>query len=139
MTLVKYNDKLRFPSILDDFFNDDWLHFLPTKECNKCTPIGDVIETDDAFNVELMLAGFNKEDIKMEVEDGVLSIEAERKKSEENKYNRVESYFGKYVKTYTLPEYIDVDNINAKYEDGVLKVTIPKTEEKVNTKLIEIE
>jgi HSP20 family protein len=140
MALMKYNDKLGFPSILDDFFTNDWFFdFSPKTGLKNYTPLGDVIENEDSFNVELMLPGLDKKDIKMEVDNGVLTIEAERKKSEKNKYNRVESYFGKYVKTYTLPEYVDHDNINAKYENGVLKVTIPKTEEKVSTKLIEIE
>jgi len=138
MTLIKYNKN--FPSILDEFFNDGWSLFddvVPAKGLSHFTPLGDVIETDDAFNVEIMLPGFEKKEIKMEVEDNSLIIEAERKKSEE-KYNRVESHFGKFRKSYTLPDYVDVEAIDAKYKNGVLKVTIPKVEEKIGSKLIEI-
>lgn len=137
--LVKYkNNGFNLPSIFDEFFSDDWTDFLPKNGLSKFTPLGDVIETDNAFNVELMLPGFDKKDIKMKIDKGVLSIGAERKKSEKTKYNRVESYFGKWERSFTLPDYVDVDNIDASYENGVLKVTIPKTEEKVSTKLIEI-
>jgi HSP20 family protein len=137
MALIKYNKT--FPTIFDEFFNDDWFDFLPkTNSINNYTPLGDVIENDDAFNVDLMLPGFDKNDIKMKVDQGVLSIEAERKKSEKDKYNRVESYFGKWKRSFTLPDYVNVDGIDASYENGVLKVTIPKTEEKVSSKLIEI-
>lgn len=139
MALTKYN-KNRFPSIFDDFITNDWFEdFLPAKEFKDYTMLGDVIETNNEFNVELMLPGFDKKDIKMEVNEDVLSIEAERKRSEKNKYNRVESYFGKFKKTYTLPNNINKENIDAKYENGVLRVTLPKIEEKVNNKLIEIQ
>lgn len=136
MTLVKYN---RLPSLFDEFFND-WSFFddtVPTKGLSHYSPLGDVIETDDAFNVELMMPGFDKKEIKMEVEEKSLVIEAERKKSE-SKYNTVESHFGKFRKSYTLPDYIDVEKIDAKYKNGVLKITIPKNKEKVGNRLIEI-
>lgn len=137
MALIKYN-KNRFPSILDEFFNDDWFNFLPEKDFKTFTPLGDVIEKDDAFNVELMLPGFDKKDIKMKVDGDSLLIEAERVKNEKDKYNRVESYFGKYTRSFTLPNYVNKNKIDAAYENGVLKVTIPKTAETVQTKLIEI-
>jgi HSP20 family protein len=137
MALIKYNK--RFPTILDEFFNDDWFDFLPrTNSIDNYTPLGDVIENDESFTLDLMLPGFEKKDINMKVDENVLSIEAERQKSEKDKYNRVESYFGKWKRSFTLPDHVDVDNINASYENGVLKVTIPKTEEKVSSKLIEI-
>jgi len=99
MALIKYKNE--FPSIFDEFFsNDSWFDFLPTNEVNKA-PLGDVIENEEAFNVELMLPGFKKNDIKMKADNGVLSIEAERKKNEKTKYNRVESYFGKFKRSFT--------------------------------------
>lgn len=127
------------PSILDEFFNEDWLDFLPAKEFKNFSPLGDVIENDEAFELELMLPGVGKENIKLKVDDDVLAITAERKKVEDNKYNRIESYFGNFKKTYTLPKDVDRENIKASYENGVLKVTIPKDKEAVVSKLIEIE
>ena len=135
--LVKYKNTI--PSLFDEFFND--LSFfdevVPAKGLKHFTPLGDVIENEDSFNVELMMPGFEKKEIKMEVEGKSLVIEAERKKSENN-YNTIESHFGKFRKSYVLPDYVDVDNINAKYKNGVLKITIPKVEGKVGNKLIEI-
>jgi len=137
MALIKY-DNSKLPSIFDDFFNDSWFELFPSKGMSNYSPLSDVIENDDSFNVELMLPGLDKKDIQMKVDHDVLSIEAERKKEEKTKYNRVESYFGKYKKSFTLPDNVDVDNINAQYENGVLKVVIPKTEDEVSAKLIEV-
>jgi len=136
MKLVKYNN---ISSIFDELFNDRSFFddVVPAKGLAHFSPLGDVIETDESFNVDLMMPDFEKKEIKMEVEDNSLVIEAERKKSE-SKYNRVESHFGKFRKSYVLPDYVDVDNINAKYKNGVLKITIPKVEGKVGNKLIEI-
>jgi HSP20 family protein len=136
MKQIKYNRT--FPSFFDDFFTD--LTFFDEQLPNKCcvAPRGDVIETDEAFNVELMMPGFKKEEIEMKVEENSLIISAERKKLEETKYNTIESYFGTFKKSYTLPDYVDVSAINASYEDGVLKITVPKDDEKVGSKIIEI-
>jgi HSP20 family protein len=138
MNLVKYRKKL--PSILDEFFNESSFFndcCLPTKEFNHFVPMGDVIETDDAFNVELMMPGFEKTDIKMNVEEDSLLIKAERKKSE-SKYNTIESSFGSFKKSYLLPNYVDKNKIDVTYVNGVLKIIIPKIKEKVGKKSIEI-
>ena len=139
MTLVKYNNN--FPSILDEFFNDGWSFFdnccLPEKELKHFSPLGDVIETDDAFNVELMMPGFDKKEISMDIEENNLTIKAERKKTDK-KYNKVESHFGSFRKSYTLPDYVDKEGIGAKYKNGVLSISVPKVKEKVSKKVVVI-
>jgi len=99
-------------------------------------------EGEYAYHVELDLPGIKKEDIEITTEDNVLTISGERKMKEEIKeddYYKVESAYGKFSRSFTLPEKIDVENIHAESKDGVLEVIIPKmTEEETKPKKIEI-
>ncbi len=98
-------------------------------------------EDEKAYYLEIDLPGIKKEDINIEVQDNMLVISGERKfKKEENDkgYKRVESFFGKFERRFTLPSDADVDKIEAKTEDGVLHIVIPKIEQKTNTKKIAI-
>ncbi|MDK2812342.1 MAG: hypothetical protein PWQ78_552, partial [Petrotoga sp.] len=83
------------------------------------------------YIVECELPGLNKKDIKVQLNNDLLTISAEKKESEEVKRGNVyrrERYFGRIERTIRLPEYIDKDKIKAEYENGVLKLTIPKVE-----------
>ncbi len=125
-------------SLFDGFFDDDFFRLPVWNDLTIRNPLYDIIETDKDYVVELELAGVKKENIKLDIEDNVLSITAERKESE-NKYNRKQTFYGKYEKSFTLPESVDKDNIQAAFENGILKLNIPKTEEKQKTtKQIEI-
>ena len=98
-------------------------------------------EDEKAYYIEVDLPGVKKEDINIEVKDNVLVISGERKfkKEEEDKgYKRVESFFGKFERRFTLPADADVEKIEAKVEDGVLRLTIPKVEQQENVKKIEV-
>ena len=99
-------------------------------------------EGEYAYHVELDLPGIRKEDIEITTEDNVLTISGERKMKEEVKeddYYKVESAYGKFSRSFTLPEKIDVENIHAESKDGVLEVVIPKVaEEETKPKKIEI-
>jgi len=99
-------------------------------------------EGEDAYHVELDLPGIKKEDIEITTEDNILTISGERKMKEEIKeedYYKVESSYGKFSRSFTLPEKIDVENIHAESKDGVLEVVIPKLkEEEKKPKKIEI-
>ena len=99
-------------------------------------------EGEYAYHVELDLPGIKKEDIEITTEDNILTISGERKMKEEVKeddYYKVESTYGKFSRSFTLPEKIDVENIHAESKDGVLEVVIPKiAEEESKPKKIEI-
>ncbi|BCD68756.1 Hsp20/alpha crystallin family protein [Nitratiruptor sp. YY09-18] len=98
-------------------------------------------EDEKAYYVEVDLPGVKKEDINLEVKDNMLIVSGERKfkKEEEDKgYKRVESFFGKFERRFTLPADADTEKIEATVEDGVLKITIPKVEQKENVKKIAI-
>ena len=92
-------------------------------------PSVDVYETDRAFMVEVDLPGLKKEDVKITVENNTLTITGERKwKKEVNDENvhRQERFYGKFVRSFILPDNVDRDNISASFEDGVLTIEIPK-------------
>ncbi|MDD3506463.1 MAG: Hsp20/alpha crystallin family protein [Sulfurimonas sp.] len=99
-------------------------------------------EGKDAYHVDVDLPGVKKEDIDVSVENNMLTISGKREtKSEikEDDYYRVESSYGKFQRSFTLPEKVDAENIRAACEDGVLEVIIPKMQiEQKSSKKIEI-
>jgi len=105
-------------------------------------PVVNTREGEYAYHIELDLPGIKKEDIEITTEDNVLTILGERKLKDEAKeedYYRVESVYGKFSRSFTLPEKIDVENIHAESSDGVLEVIIPKLKvEDTKPKKIEI-
>ncbi len=115
---------------------------LPTKGVeNIWVPAVNEKEDEKAYYIEVDLPGVKKEDIHVEVKDNMLTISGERKFKKEEKeegYTRVESFFGKFERKFTLPTDADAEKIEAKVEDGVLHITIPKIESKESTKKIEV-
>jgi HSP20 family protein len=96
------------------------------------TPRVNVDETDAQFEVTAELPGLNKEDVKIEVKDHVLTFTGEKKIEKDKKDRNVHIYergYGKFCRTFTLPDNVDVDKIGAEFEDGILHIDIPKTEE----------
>ena len=88
----------------------------------------DVLDTGDAYKLECELPGFKKEDLKIDVENDVLTISAERKsdeKEEKNNYVKRERFYGSFSRSFDVSG-IQVDNIEAAYTDGVLTLTMPK-------------
>ena len=104
------------------------------------SPLVDITEDEKEFLVKTDLPEVKKEDVKVTVEDGVLTITGERKfeKEEKNKkYHRVERSYGNFVRSFTLPDGADGSKVAADFKDGVLKVHLPKSE-KTKPKAIEI-
>lgn len=96
------------------------------------TPALDVHEDKDNFVVKVEVPGMKKEDIEVTVDDGALSISGERKSEEklaDAEVYRSERFFGRFQRTISLPASVAADKIQAQYKDGVLTVTLPKTEE----------
>lgn len=139
MSLIKYTrpnvdlHSKNFSDILDEFFNDS-LNYRR----DSFMPSVDISETDNEFEVSVELPGMKKEDINVDLDNGRLSISGERKfeKEEEGKnYHRVESSFGSFNRSFQLPESINEESIEAKYDNGVLNITIAKREEKVKKQI----
>lgn len=105
-------------------------------------PVVNTREGDEAYHVELDLPGIKKEDIAITTEDNILTISGERKIRDEileEDYYKIESHYGKFSRSFTLSEKIDIENIQAKSVDGVLEVVIPKlNKEALKPKKIEI-
>jgi len=140
MLTIRKNPRISlFTDIFDDLFE---LNQIQTKDTlnteESFVPIHDIIENDNEFVVDIMLAGVKKDDTSIEVDDDLLIINAERKEVKNIKYNRKESFRGKYRRSFKLPETIDKENIVASFTDGVLSITIPKTVNKLKKKSIEI-
>lgn len=95
-------------------------------------PVLDVREDKDNFVIRAELPGLKREEIEVSLQDGALVISGERKfeKTEEGvEVHRQERYYGKFQRALTLPEPVAADKVKADYKDGVLTVTLPKTEE----------
>lgn len=95
-------------------------------------PSTDLTETDDAFELQMDVPGLSKEDIKLNLQNNTLTVSGERareQKQDDEDHVRVERVFGSFHRTFTLPDAVDPDNIEATYDDGVLTISVPKTEE----------
>ena len=103
-------------------------------------PMTDILEDDNQYYLNIDLPGIKKEDVKINYSNGQLSISGERKQEtvEKNtKFHRAERSYGKYYRSFTLPQKIKESEIDAEFKDGQLKISIPKSEE-VKPKQIEI-
>lgn len=130
------------PSIFNDFLDNDWM-----VKANATAPAINVIESDTDYKVEVAAPGMNKEDFHIHINednDLVISMEKKEEKKEEGKesrYLRREFSYSKFQQTLILPDDVDKDQIDAKVENGVLTIDLPKRkpEEAVKTtKVIDI-
>lgn len=121
---------------LDDIFDD----FISSKkeQLMKC----DIYEKEGDYHIEMDIPGFSKEDISLEVNDGYLKIKAEKsneiKEEDESKnYLRRERSYGKVERSFYLAD-LEEDRISAEFTNGMLKIVVPKKEEKNTKKIIDI-
>ena len=118
---------------LDRLFESPWSELARTSQLlSGWTPALDVHEDKDNFVVQAELPGMKREEIDVSLHDGALSLSGERKtekKYEEAEVYRTERFFGKFQRTVTLPAPVAADKVKAQYKDGVLTITLPKTEE----------
>ncbi len=103
-------------------------------------PSVDVSETDGEYQIKAEIPDVKKEDVKVTLEDGVLTIQGQRKQEKEDKgtkYHRVERAYGSFVRSFTLPDLVDEQKVKAEFKDGVLNLQLPKSE-KAKPKAIEV-
>lgn len=95
-------------------------------------PLTDIVETKDNYTFKLDIPGVKKEDVKISLVNGTLSVSGERKQEKESKdsrLHRIERTYGSYYRSFTLPQLIKEDKIEAEFKDGALTITVPKSEE----------
>lgn len=125
------------PLLLDLFDND--LFFGATKAATM--PAANIKENEKCFNVELAVPGINKENLKIEINDDVLTISSEVKtenKEEKDGYKRKEFCFSSFCRSFYLPDNASIDEISASYNNGILNIEIPKEKEEIVNKNREI-
>lgn len=96
------------------------------------TPACDIYETENEVVIKAELPEVKKEDVQVTFENNILTIRGERKFAEETKkenYHRVERSYGEFIRSFTLPNFVDTNKINAEFKDGLLRVTMAKREE----------
>ncbi len=107
-------------------------------ESSLWVPSVDVSEFDEEFVVKVELPGVNKDDVKITLEDSILTIRGEKKQEHDTKksnYRRVERSFGSFQRSFTLPATVKADKIDAEFKDGVLRISLPKAEEAVRKQI----
>ena len=122
----------RFSNLIGNIFENEFPNFLTNEYLKHTGPSVNIKETKDAYNIHLSAAGFEKDSFTVKVEDGLLTISAEAKEDkpeEGEKITRKEFTHASFKRTFTLPKTIVADKIGAGYENGILKVTLPKMEE----------
>lgn len=124
-------NNLLFPAIMNDLFKTDWLggtEVYPSAQW----PAVNIKEHESGFELEVAIPGMKKEDFHVEVEHEVMSIRADvevTKEEKEENYTRREFRARSFRRNFTLPETVDADKIQADYQDGILRLSLPKKEE----------
>lgn len=132
-----------FPSVFGDFFNTDSVFNSDffNKQGDAFFPAANIIEGKDNYRIELSVPGFKKEEIKVNLESDILTIKAEtksEKKEESEKYTRREFSSSSFKRSFQLPKAANAEKIEAKYENGILHLQIPKKNESLQAASREI-
>ena len=135
MTIVKYRPKASYVSpfntLVNEFFGRDMNSIFGQDEPRQALPSVNIIERDAEFKLEVMAPSYKKEDLKVNVEDNVLTVSAEKKNEEHkdgDRLTRRECHFSSFSRSFRLPESANADRIKAEYTDGILHLSIPKVE-----------
>ncbi len=136
MKLTRYNPFFpHFPKgfgqMTDELFNRSLSDFVGS-DFFITQPSVNVVENDNQFEMEVAAPGLVKEDFEIRIDDNHLVISAKKEQKEEvtgQRYTRREFNFTSFERSFKLPEMVEIDNINAKYENGVLTITLPKKDE----------
>lgn len=146
MSLVKYNSTLNdfvpttFSNLIDRFFSESVARSGGSSQFSF-VPRVDVMEDEKAFEIHVAVPGMNKEDFKIDLNDNYLTISGERKLSKEKKENNfysVETQYGTFSRSFTLPENVDAQKISARYNNGILELVVPKDEKKTLKQTIKV-
>jgi HSP20 family protein len=142
LTVKKRNGDV--PSLFSDWFDtnsffspllNNFEGLMSPKQIGVTMPSANIKETDHNYCIELAAPGFDRKDFQIELEDNILTISSVKKDEKEEKgsdYTRREYSFSSFSRSFQLPDNTKDDNVDAHYEDGILKVTVPKKESTVH-------
>lgn len=140
MSLVRYRNGARnyLPTtttgLLERFFSDSLFDNTTLEGEMAFAPKVDILESDKTYELQFALPGFNKEDFVIDVDDNVLTVSGERKFEEETNektYRTVQTSYGSFKRSFSLPDNVNAKKIEAKYNNGILEIVIPKDETKI--------
>ena len=131
MRIVKYNNNKVFPSLMNQFFNDDLR--MNVINNNHSVPSVNSIENDNSFEIELAVPGMKKDDFTIQLNDKVLVISSENTNSVENNSMSLNEFnYSSFQRSFTVPETVELDKIKANYKNGILKVKLPKKKDSIS-------
>lgn len=147
MLVTRYNPNMNINEFRRGFnlinsMLDDLGQYKTLSNTNKFTPSINTREGEFAYHIEVDLPGVSKENINVQIEDGSLVISGERKINKEVKeenYYKIESSFGSFSRSFSLPKEADIENIHAESKDGVLEVIVPKLQSAIVDKVKKVE
>ena len=131
MRIVKYHNNNVFPSLINEFFNDDFgINFLNR---SHSVPSVNSLENNDSFEIDLAVPGMKKENFTIELNDKVLVISSETSNTMENDKMRLNEFnFSSFQRSFRVPDSVDQDKIKANYKNGILKIKLPKRKESIS-------
>lgn len=130
MRIVKYNNNKVFPSLMNQFFNDDLR--MNVINNNHSVPSVNSIENDNSFEIDLAVPGMKKDDFTIQLNDKVLVISSENTNSVENNSMSLNEFnYSSFQRSFTVPETVELDKIKANYKNGILKVKLPKKKDSI--------
>lgn len=143
MSLVKYNSNrfrpISFNNPFDKFFDDNFAGHATNQ--SSFIPQVDIAETKEAFEVQFIVPGVEKDAFNIDLQNGQLTVSGERKLNEdktEKNFKSVESYYGSFKRSFYLPDNITEESVSASYENGILNISIPKDEKKVAKQTVQV-
>ena len=129
MSIIRFNRPNALSDVFQNFFDNDFVDMFNRKGMD---PAANILEHPDSFELDLAAPGLKKDDFKIHLENNVLTISSEVKdevEEESKNYTRKEFHYSSFSRSFTLPRTVDLEKIKADYENGVLKVMLPKKED----------
>lgn len=125
--VLKPSNNFTKPFLFDNIFDDYFDNSLTNEYQNNYSPRVDISETNNSFDFNIAVPGLDKNDLSVDIEKGQLKISGERKfNDEKNNYHSIENGYGKFSRSFQLPEDIIEEKISASHKNGMLIVSIPK-------------
>ena len=130
MRIVKYNNNNVFPSLMNEFFNDDLrMNFFNRRHS---VPSVNSVENNDSFEIDLAVPGMKKDDFTIELNDKILVISSDNSNHDQSERTRLNEFnYSSFQRSFRVPESVELDKIKANYKNGILKIKLPKRKDSI--------